>query len=303
MIPLIPICYYPHRKIILDDDQAFTQSMLLKLAGKNFTSCNSPIDILNNLSHYKPELNKNDLLINNSFIADTSTQHIINIDIKKFSKLLSRTDFNDISVLLVDYHMPEMTGIEFLQQISHLPIKKALITGENDYKIAVDSFNSGLIDAYLRKDDPQFSSKITKIASELEWKYFTELSSLIFEIPEFNFLKNLHLYTVFKQYIEEKNISAFCLADLHGTFITQNQNGDREYLFIRSKNQLEVLTQVAGEDGASQEVINQLINTNVIPFFDSKEYWEIPASEWDDYLCPIKKIAGETELFWATKKI
>jgi len=183
-----------------------------------------------------------------------------------------------------------------------LPFKKALITGENDYKIAVDSFNSGLIDAYLRKDDPLFSSKIAQITSELEWKYFTELSSLIHEIPGFNFLKNPHLYIDFKQYIEENDISAFCLADSQGTYITQKRNGDREYVLIRSKHQLELLSKVAEEDGASPEVIQQIKNANVIPYFDSKEYWQVPADEWENFLYPAKKITNDNELFLALVK-
>jgi len=300
MMPLIPICFYPLRKIILDDDLDFSQSLLLKLSGQNFTSCNSPEELIRELSTYKPRLTKSDLIINHPLPANATTQHIVNIDLEKLAKLLSGHAFHDISVLLVDYHMPQMTGIDFLNQISHLPIKKALITGENDYKIAVDSFNSGLIDAYLRKDDPEFSSKIANVVSELEWKYFTELSNFIYDIPDFNFLKNANLLDVFKDYIEKHHITAFGLIDSMGSFITQNKHGEKKYLLIRNENQLAELAKIAEEDGASANVIEQLKHGKAIPFFNGKECWQIPAGEWRDYLFPATNITGEPGLFWAT---
>lgn len=59
MITALPICFYPMRKIVLDDDHAFSQSILLKMHGKIFTSYNSPKNALNYLLHeYQPTLTK-----------------------------------------------------------------------------------------------------------------------------------------------------------------------------------------------------------------------------------------------------
>src|SRR6188508_3264442 len=119
----IPVCFYPMKKIIIDDDVLFTQSMLLKLYANNFTSNNSAKECLNYLlNEYKPILNKAELIINNS--SDSSTMHNVNFNIDKIKTLMIKPPLNDISVLLIDYHMPEINGIDFLTQIKHLPIKK-----------------------------------------------------------------------------------------------------------------------------------------------------------------------------------
>ena len=107
------------------------------------------------------------LIDENLNIEDSTTHHSINVSIEKLKKMLNDSCHQDISVLFIDYHMPEITGIDFLREIRHLPIKKALITGEQDYKVAIDAFNSGLVDAYVRKDDPMFPDKIQNIVSEL----------------------------------------------------------------------------------------------------------------------------------------
>lgn len=300
MITTLPICFYPMRKIILDDDNAFSQSILLKMHEKNLMSLDSPIAALNYLQHeYKPFLTKADLITPDSQIINSSTKHIINIYIEKLKKMLTKTIYNDISVLFVDYHMPEMLGTEFLKKIQHLSFKKALITGENDYKIGIDAFNSGLVDAYLRKDDPGFSTKIQTLISDLEWKYFTDLSNFIYDLPDFDYLKNINFINAFKQYIKTNDITAFCLSHTQGNFIMQNNKGEQKNVIVRNKSQLKELARIAEEDGASLETIKNLNQGKVIPFFGTREYWEVPANEWDHFLHPVKNGYDDSNLMWA----
>ena len=299
MTASIPICFYPMRKIVLDDDQAFSQSILLKMHDRNFVAYNSPRKALHHLLHeYRPTFTKADLIALDSTVENSRTKHTVNIHIEKLKQMFQTLHHQDISVLLVDYHMPEMCGLDFLKEISHLPIKKALVTGEKDYKIAVNAFNEGLVDAYIRKDESDFPTKVQNTIAELEWKYFAELSSLVSDIPEFNYLKNNHFVPIFKQFIEENNISAFCLTDMQGSFITQTQQGEQKHLLIRSKMQLQELSKIAKEDGASDEIIGNLEQGKVIPFFDNKEYWQIPASEWGEYLHPANTLFGDPNIAW-----
>lgn len=299
MAIMIPLCFYPMRKILLDDDCSYSQSILLKVHSKNFTAYNSPKEALNYLIHeYKPNLVRSDFLAKEQLLIDSSTQHSMNIDIGKLQAMLQQTH-HDINVILVDYHMPEMSGINFLKEIRHLPIKKALITGENDYKIAVDAFNSGLVDAYLRKDDPDFPSKIHNIISELEWKYFSDLSSLISDLPHFDFLRNVHFITMFKKLLQEENITSFCLTNTKGDFSLTNKANEKFHLSVISKSRLQNLLTAAEDDGASDDVTEKLRTGKAIPFFGTKEYWEIPANEWDKFLYPAIQISGDDSILVA----
>ena len=297
MITALPICFYPMRKIVLDDDYAFSQSILLKMHQENFASYNSPeLTLKYLLQEYRPTLTKTDLLI-----KDLSSHHIVNINVEKLKESIQEPS-NDISILFIDYHMPEMNGIEFLKKIQKLPIKKVLLTGETDYKIGIDAFNSGLVDAYIRKDDLNFSTLIQNITTELEWKYFTELSNLVPNILDFDYLKNPNFFELFKQFIEENGITKFYLTHLQGDFVLLNKNEEKQHLLVRNKDQLKYLTEIAKEDGADFETIEKLETAKVIPFFNSKEYWEVPANEWSKYLHSTLAISSDDNLVWAIIK-
>jgi len=54
---------------------------------------------------------------------------------------------------------------------------------------------------------------------------------------------------------------------------------------------MQALSKIAEEDGASQQVIEKLELSKAIPFFGDKEYWQVPANEWGQYLYPANEIA------------
>lgn len=301
----IPAYFYSMNKIIIDDDVVFTQSMLLKMHNNNFIVTNNPINYLNYLlNEYKPNINKTELIINK--LSDSSTVHNVDINIDKIKKLMLNSNNNannDISVLLIDYHMPEINGIEFLSKITHLPMKKILITGDNDYKVAVDAFNNGIIDAYLRKDDPNFIDKVETMIADLEWKYFTELSDPILDIPDFDYFSNKSIITTFRKFIEDNNIIAFSLINIYGDFEAIDKNNKKYHILIRKKSQLIELSRIAEEDHGSSHTIDSLKNATSIPFFNSIDPWQIPANEWDAYLQPTTGMLNEPNLVWSIIRV
>jgi len=106
MLNSIPVCFYPTRKIILDDDPLFLSSILLKIHNKNIVSYTSPRDALKYLlSEYKPALTALDLLEKSSLIADSTSQYILNVNIEKLQTMILRPCYQDTNVQLIDCHM------------------------------------------------------------------------------------------------------------------------------------------------------------------------------------------------------
>ncbi len=300
MKSLIPICFYPTRKIILDDDNIFTESILFKMQDKHFSSYTSPHCLLNYLlKKYDTVFRQTDLFEIEQANSELSAYYNFHIPIKKWNAIATNTFVCDISVILIDYHIPNMNGIDFLNQIKNFPFKKILITGEQDYSIGIDALNVGLVDAYIRKDDPDLLNKMNSLVRALEWKYFTELSLSAYNISELNYLKNDVFLKKFEKLILENNITSFFLTNKEGDFSGFNVEREQSFIVVRSRKQLQELSNLAKEDGASEEIINDLVQAKVIPFFRNKQYWEIPAKEWGGFLHPANLLTDDSSLVWA----
>ncbi|MDE1179419.1 response regulator [Paraburkholderia sp.] len=74
--------------------------------------------------------------------------------------------FSEVAAIVVDYDMPEMSGVEFLSSIPNLQCAKVLLTGVADERIAMQAFNAGIVDLYLRKSDLDSASRLTHFLKE-----------------------------------------------------------------------------------------------------------------------------------------
>jgi len=297
MTCLVPLCYYPMKKIIVDDNRTFAESILFKMHGKNFDYYESPVEALQFLNNYQPALSKPDLLLQNNELANSATACNLNLDISKLKQ--HSLCAQDISVLFVDYCMPEMTGLELLRRLKDLPIKKILMTAMSDDKYAIDAFNQGLIDGYIRKGDPEIFTQVQNTCEEMENKYFTDLCQFISGMDQFYYLENIHFANFFQDYIQEHRIKSWHLDHINGNYILRDNYDNIHHLLIRTRSQLKTLAKLAAEDGAADIVIKQLDQGNAIPFFDKAEDWEIPGNQWEAYLHPAQWINGENEILWS----
>ncbi|HIE72601.1 MAG TPA: response regulator, partial [Planctomycetes bacterium] len=84
-----------------------------------------------------------------------------------------------VSVAVVDYDMPKMTGVEFCRAISGLPVKRILLTGKAGLETAISAFNEGVIDCFLQKQDANVSAALRREIKRLQHQYFEEISNPI----------------------------------------------------------------------------------------------------------------------------
>jgi CheY-like chemotaxis protein len=96
------------------------------------------------------------------------------IDLERIYRICEQPQrFATPSVVVVDYSMPQMNGLEFCAAIAHLPCKKILFTGAADEKIAVNAFNRGLIDRYIQKS-PTGAGQLEQQIRTLQNAYFDD---------------------------------------------------------------------------------------------------------------------------------
>jgi|GEM_PF-2435926 CheY-like chemotaxis protein len=271
----LPICYYPTQVVFVDDDKDYLDSLLLKFHHTNIMPFTSGDRAL----HY---------LQGKSAIAtsqDDSRQVSADFGAIKQDTLADKSN-QSASVVIVDYHMPEMTGLAFLDKTRALHCKKILVTGDDDYALAVDAFNRGLIDGYIRKGEPGFVEKITKMLTQLQWDYFTTLHHpLIESLEEPRLMQDPDFSQIFKRHLKENDIVSFCLLNAVGDFLLINAQGEQSYFVVRSREQLNKLALAAEEDGAEGAVVSSLRMGERMPFFgEGVDFWRVPGKDWGGYM-------------------
>ncbi|HYD78078.1 response regulator [Ramlibacter sp.] len=68
---------------------------------------------------------------------------------------------------MVDYSMPEIDGLQVLAEMGDWPGARVLLTGQADDQIAIDAFNSGLIDQFIPKQTGDIGQRLHEVVERL----------------------------------------------------------------------------------------------------------------------------------------
>lgn len=66
------------------------------------------------------------------------------------SEALLKVKQNNINIVISDFHLPEMNGVEFLNKIEN-HVFKVLLTGDEDNKIVKKSINEKSFNLFIKK--------------------------------------------------------------------------------------------------------------------------------------------------------
>ena len=220
----------------------------------------------------------------------------MNVDIPKIrTRLQDKHRFKTPTIIIVDHDMPEMSGLEFCQKLNDYPIKKIMLTGAADHKLAVQAFNDGIIHKFIAKDDPNVFEVIDQAVFALQQDYFSELSAQITKnitTTTFSFLSNKAFQDFFADFIKKNHIIEFYLIDPIGSFLLVNHKGERLRLVVQSDQEIENYCQTAEDHNAPEAILQALTSKEKLLCLFSEEDFNQPIEKWADYLYSTQKIAG-----------
>ncbi|HAT9113325.1 TPA: response regulator, partial [Legionella pneumophila subsp. pneumophila] len=149
-----PTCFYhPIKVIFLDDNRAFLDALDLEFGEKlnilTLTSSDMAFHLIDNDSQ---DVTQSIFKLMNDVNLDTTNDRFIGFDVSKMLNLIySKARFEHAPLLVVDYQMPAINGIEFCKKIKEKKIFKIMLTAEADKDTAIKAFNNGLIDKFILK--------------------------------------------------------------------------------------------------------------------------------------------------------
>lgn len=270
MTPISPY-FHPTTVVLVDDDSHMLRSLILgldldMLPHRAFHDSQEGLDFINQDRYREKFVNRltmseEDAVVDSIYFDPRSV----------LSELKSPDRFHQISVLIVDYEMPGMKGLELCEKIQNPFIKKILLTGVADENIAVEAFNQGVINRYIRKHDPEFLTLLQEAILKAQQQYFQDL----FQIPlqalslrsESTALVEPTFVKDFYERVASHNIQEYYLVEGTGTFIMVGSDGKKYSLVTIDDGLVEVFLDSESMEKLSQEDEKALKERRLVSFF------------------------------------
>ena len=237
--PEINLFQHPTTTVYIDDSTAFLYSITLGVDHQPFRSFSDPFAGLDYVDQYAHNYEMN--------AASRQDQDFINASKLGYNfallaqnKLQNNARFAEPSVVVIDYSMPQLNGLDLCSRIQNPYVKKVLLTGVADEKIAITALNTELIDFYISKSEGSLSQELYRIIAHLQDRYFQDIygwskdSRLKELVP---YLYNSTFADYFEDISEQLNIVehypledpwGFLLVSADGTFFHLRVDSDNE---------------------------------------------------------------------------
>jgi CheY-like chemotaxis protein len=293
--------------VLVDDSASFIANLEFQMnpaiAVKSFQDAHDALNWINLRTNGARE---RDLPIRVGYDGQTLSleRRTIALDIDHiYRAVMDPWRFYSPAVVVVDYAMPQMNGLDFCRALSGLPCKKILFTGAADEMVAVNAFNKGLIDRYLRKGDPDALDQLEVEIAALEREYFLERFGTVKDLlvrDAFSFLSDEVFVQLVDRLMKEHGFVEHFLFPNPPGVLFFDAAGKATLMVVETRIGLISHLEAAQDFGAPQALLDALQQECIVPFFwkSGGLYTEL-SDNWEDYCKPAQVCTGREEYFWA----
>ena len=303
----LPVYSHPTMTVLIDDSDSFLKSLSFQLdpmlASQTFHDTRSALDWLTRGTRE----DSNALRINFDTQNLPPDHFNVAIDVERIYRISGQPlRFATPSVLVVDYSMPQMNGIEFCEAVRHLPCKKILFTGAADEKIAVNAYNRGLIDRYIKKSDDDALDLLELEIASLQQAFFAERSETLRDLlvlHNYQFLQDPVLAAVVRELRRNHGFVEHYIFPNPSGILFFDQHGKATLMIVETARGLQAQYEVARDSDAPASLQNALLERRVLPFFSDLDgdgmYTGAIGENWYRYCAAPQICEGAETYFWA----
>jgi CheY-like chemotaxis protein len=298
--------YFPTTTILVDDSRPFLENISLQLdpqvAYGLYHSPSKALEAINSRNRIKPF--RQGYFSRYSHQEEFSSNNcVIDIDVDKIHhEVYNDTRFAECSVIVVDYLMPEMTGLEFCRNITLPGVKKVLLTGRADEKLAVRAFNEGLIERFITKNDVEALATLNRVITELQDEYFYDLGGPLVDLltsGSYGFLRDPAFIEIFSQLRSASGIVEYYLCCNPEGILLVDQAGITSLLIACVEEDMQAHYEISLDQGAPQALLDALSSRKVIPYFwKTNGYYDAGLGDWQSLLYPAQMVEGQRRYFY-----
>lgn len=303
--------YYPTSILAVDDDPRFLESFRFHF-GEDFV-CHSFSRPDQAIDFAKQDQSKAETVdyftVEDDDTWDVSRQEngnqVLVFKASEVSNLIfNKNRFRHISVIVVDYDMPLMNGLDFCRSLKDHPARKIMLTGEASQDTAIKAFNEGVIDCFLFKHRPDITDVLSQEIQKQQDAFFQSLTNplrLAFSVQLPDFFDDPNVNDVFRHLKSQYDIVEYYASVKPQGSLMVDGNGKAFFMIVMNNVQLRAHYEVAREYGAPSQLVEMLEKGEVLPCFptDSGFYDETVEDGWKHYLLPSHKVQGKSDWSYA----
>ena len=307
---LTPTCYFPSTVVFIDDSREFLMNFTLQLdeslAYRIFDSPYNALDAIyakQKSADYLSQRCMSEYLETHLWPATNQT---VNLDLAAIhSEAYNPQRFSEISVVVVDYAMPGMNGLEFCERMENSSIKRILLTGQADERTAIEAFNQGIIHRFVQKNDPNVTQNIMTAILQLQQEYFLNMSQMVtnlIAIDSPSCLADRKFSAFFQELCQTHNTVEFYLTEASGSFLLLDDFANPSCLIMKNDQDLQMHYDLALDNKAPQKILDQLQSGEKIPCFWQADGMQSEWTDWATCLIPAKKLECDETYYYAYVK-
>lgn len=297
--------FHPTSILVLDDDPLFLESLDFQFSEE--VSCQTFTRPDAALQHLRAQAGQHPNFAR--YFRDVSDMAAAGSDIH-FGDLLLRLQLSElrsiiddeareqrVSVAIVDYDMPKMTGVEFSRAIRDLPVKIILLTGKAGLETAIGAFNEGVIDCFLQKQDSGVTYALRREIKRLQEEYFSEISAPIesaLALQKPSFFDDPTFLELFKEVTEKNSIVEHYICAAPPGVMMRDAEGNESFLLVSDTEGANVQCEAAESHGAPEDMVQLLRTRKAHAWFPTQSglYHPDYRAEWSRFIWPAQILPG-----------
>lgn len=300
--PEFSLFHHPTTTVYIDDNKDFLNSLTMKSVPGSFKIFNEPHE---GLSYIESQFKLSENFSKGQPMSpDINTPNKLILPQNQVcQKLNTLNRFAEPSVVVVDFSMPELNGLDLCSQLTNPYTKKVLLTGVANERQAIHALNSDLIDFFTGKNEEDLVKRLDAIVTTLNTRYFMDMMLLSNheaknQIP---FLYDEEFADYFEQTCEDLNVVEYYYVTNPGGFLLIDAYGTISRLIVMTLRDHQLALDEIRRMGASDDCMTTLEKKQQLPFFqdDNGKVQEAYLNEWQQHLYPVVEIDGEESFFCA----
>ncbi|MFL9961070.1 response regulator [Paraburkholderia sediminicola] len=299
--------YFPTTVTFVDDSATFLSNLCLQLdpqlAFRLFSSPGEALEFVN--SRPRPGSSDEPLFTPFRDRTDEDVAHqVIALSVNTVRKQVHNAQrFLATSVVVVDYDMPGMNGLEFCRRMTDPAVRKIMLTGKADEHIAVQSFNEGIIHRFIRKQDASAVARLNRAVRDLQNAYFDNVCQSILDTladSEYAFLRDEALAARVAELSSSLGIVEHYLSYCPSGLLMLDSAGSAYLLIVHTSDTLRGLREIAVEQGAPAGFLSALDSRRSLPYFwQTDGHYPANCVAWESYMHPATRFSGHQEYVYA----